>query len=345
MFSFLALSYLVVVSLILDRSNLSISKKHRDFAKHAKWVYERVMGVNVKIKSSVDSKKSKILVIANHPGLTDFLTLSSLHQDQFLHHDPIFVIDRKFTRVPILGKYWKNSNIPIGKGISDNEMECLKQFLEDYPNPFVLYLFPEGTICCSKTFKKSQQTEDGKFLHHLLIPKTKALTWFLPCFEQVFSLTIVNQGKDAHWWKWSLFGYYPHTVQLFLTDISDLFSDPQNIYHDLLALWKQKDAFFDLFFTNFDTNDFITKSCWVAVLCHLVLFILTMRSTGLFSNSLFLISSIENYIFRRHYWFHKFCLGLLFFDTNAYFAWACHFLIHLGFSTDAFKNKYNIKKT
>ena len=344
MFCLISIILFFISGLIIDKaSRLSPYQKIKLFSKLNGWFYEYVMGVDIKIHyDSIVSKHSdRMMIISNHPGCSDFLTIFSFHSREFPDHVPIFVLDKKFVRVPVMGKYYVSYHIAIAKKITDEELTAFQQFLTDFPQPFVLYIFPEGTTFCKEMFERSRKTPDGKLLDHVLIPKTKALAWFLPCVDSVSSMTILNHGEHPEYWSSLILDKYPHTIDLFLSDISGYFPKEENIYPKLLDLWKQKDVFLGIHQPEKEIHSVLKKMGALGIWIHFWCFLL-FSSPSFFCGLLFLFSCIENYMFRRHFWFNKACLfGLIFLGQMNIWSWMLHLFLNLGFSNDryGFKNK------
>lgn len=325
-----------VSGLILDRMNIPLEKKIRYFLQWCNFSMQKIGGIQFILDDPIPNKtkvseKTKILVTANHPGMTDMFSIFWFHNTQFPNHTPIFILDKRFVSIPIFGKYYKNFNIPIGKGVTEEEMEKSQKLLQEYPFPFVLYLFPEGTTMCKETFTKSKQTKDGQNLDYLLLPRTKAFQWFSPYCDAWLDLTLWNEGRHAEYISSFFMGMYPHTTHFSIQNISRDLKRCSDHCSFLRELWKKKDSFLsskkNLFLEGFQrTFDFFHG---VLLFYHILLIMFQRSPLCVGTAILFLLTCWEQYFFKRHYWLNKISLGF-FVLTHLEFISMFHILMNFG---------------
>lgn len=222
---------------------LEKAQREKLFYSFIPWIYQYLTGVSVlTYLPPLENMGKKILVLSNHPGFVDFLTLMCFHAKHFPDHDNIFVISKTYQKIPYFGKYFYNSpHIPMYKGISKEELEIHKKYLEEYDRPCVVYIFPEGNISCPKNIKKKKSP-----FPFSLIPKSTGITHLLPVMDQVIDITILYKGSPAYNETPMLLGEYPSSALMIGRDVTNTF-DKKTIDESLGLIWTNKNKLIQVF--------------------------------------------------------------------------------------------------
>lgn len=240
----LVLPLCYVIAIFLEWSFfLSRAEKVRIFHRLVGGFLGRLLGIHrITYLPPLENTGKKIIVLSNHPGFTDFLTLLCFHYKHFPRHDPLFIISSYYQKIPVFGKYFHNSpHIPIYKNMPDEELEKNKNYLKNYDRPCVVYLFPEGNLSSPKLIKKH-----GSRFPFSLEPRSKGLSWFLPTADQVIDLTLIYKGSPAHEELPLLCGKYPSSSLVIGKDATDMFHN-QTVQQTLDQLWKNKNKLLEVF--------------------------------------------------------------------------------------------------
>lgn len=296
------------------------------------FTYQHIIGMSISYDETfqldLESLGSKIFVISNHPGYTDFLNFVCFHQRYFsTTHEAIFVTIPKFSKFPFIGKYFlKNPHFTLYNGISKEELEDLKKYLENYPRPFVLYMMPEGSTYIDLKIEQSKKTEIGKHLKHLIYPRTKAFLHFYPLVDSVIDLTFCYKGAKAPYLGPCIMGQYPHSLYIHIENQTNfLFQQKNCIKKALESIWLKKDKILINFRTK-EKDDLVEETDFPLFfplgLSFLYLFFpmlsLYLKDFYLFGLTIiFWIFFLESFFWKRHFWMNK-LTGLLLY---AYLIW------------------------
>lgn len=307
MFFLIGVSMIILISLVLERLKCLEDKQRLGFCyKSIIWVSKKILGIRYEISglgdvASMDGER--ILVVANHPSLVDFISLLHFHYHVFPEHDVLFVIKRSFSNIPLFGKYFSKYHLLMEKNMPEEELESLGTKLKNYPNKCVVYIFPEGTSFCTETHSISRLCEDGKELLHTLLPKTKGLNYIFPHCDKIIDLTILNKGVGKAEYELNLlWGDYPKEVKMMVNPgfFKEL-KDRGSLSVEILELWKMKDQLIQYMKTPEETP-------WTGVLVfsfmtQLLLawsLILNGEILGCLMMMMYLLSSVDCFVWGRH---------------------------------------------
>lgn len=335
MLAILAGIFLVVIIWNTNKNHLlTINQRKNIILDHLIFLTTFWLGNKMTVESTLKKTEigSKNLVIANHPSVLDFAGISFFHQKVFPNHKPIFIIKKSYQNIPIIGKCLKDTKqIFLYKNITEDELTKYEEFLVDNNDPFVLYLFPEGTTFCKETFQKSLQTETGKGLNHLLFPRSKAFERFVPICEYIIDLTIVNHGGHAEYFSNLLWGAYPFHTVFYTKNVTDRFKNKRDPTSSLLTLWKEKDEFLSQ--QNAYQYPELVDLCgtWIHLWLVFLDYFLRQRVGSLVYGLVFVYSCYEYYVWKRHDYLNKACF-LLFFLSKPGLLFLFHIFINSLFS-------------
>ena len=111
-------------------------------------------------------------------------------------------------RVPILGKVWEGMGFIFLQREWNKDQENINQYcavLNDYPVPYVVLIFCEGTRFTGTKHESSNEfarSHDLKELKHHLIPRTKGFLHLYnnlkPSLSGIYDITIRTEGAKAN---------------------------------------------------------------------------------------------------------------------------------------------------
>lgn len=222
--------------------------KYEIFYNAHSFIYEYVLGMQIseeKTNDSISYQKlgKNVMVLLNHPGFLDFFSCMYFHQKHFgSSHTIIFATIPLLTKIPFLGKHFEqNPHFTLYNGMSEEDLLKVVTYLENFPSPFVLYLMPEGGTHKKSAFEKSQNTEIGKSLQHLTVPRSKAVKTFFPLMDSVLDLTLMTKGPKGSYLDQCVIGKYPSHLHIQVQDVSQNFKEEKDITKVLESIWLEKD--------------------------------------------------------------------------------------------------------
>lgn len=193
--------------------------------------------------------KDRLLVIANHPTVIDFMYLIHWAKLQDRMEELVFIAKDSVGNIPILGPHLHNTQCLISRDF-EKDKDKITSFCERLNRRprYILVIFPEGTTIDPDTRKKSVNfsAENGlDFFDNVLFPRHRGLDLILNSLniEQMLDLTIFYKddplNTKCNYEKDLLFDSYPRECLIIAKQIK---LRKEHIQDDLVRVWKKKES-------------------------------------------------------------------------------------------------------
>jgi hypothetical protein len=163
--------------------------------------------VNIHSINNESTHPDRILLIANHVKLIDYISLHTVLIKRYPDHLPVFVSVDKVKKIPYYGNIFEKYYILIDrKNKTTSVLNMIQQCNKLRSKKVVIVLFPEGDIYRHKNIVKSYnycKTNKINTFNNVLCPKVKAYETILKYFkpDQINLIQLAyskNNSKDTN---------------------------------------------------------------------------------------------------------------------------------------------------
>lgn len=146
--------------------------------------------------------KKRIVILSNHQNMIDFVHLQYFVSNNFPEHIPVFVINNRYSSVPLYGRYVDKFTIPIHGDITKDSITIERKINELKDKKVVIILFPEGKIYEKENIDKSNswcKKQNIENYTNVLCPRTKGLYTIINKFKpDVMLQSYLTYSDDIH---------------------------------------------------------------------------------------------------------------------------------------------------
>ena len=213
---------------------------------------------NVKIDDNLISsmKKDKILMMANHVNLTDIFQVQQMINTYFPEHKMVYLVKKSVTQLPIFGTYLRNHHIVVGNDYHQN-IQAIKDYMERLKDDKILiFIFPEGGTYYKGNIQRSDKwckEQNISLYNSCMCPRVRGLYTLFEAYRfDTIIQTYLTYPDDIHrnkavYYSDMFIGKLPRICNIFLTDVTDVFSKPMmdfNIFSNIVySYWREVDTF------------------------------------------------------------------------------------------------------
>jgi 1-acyl-sn-glycerol-3-phosphate acyltransferase len=268
MLFFLYTYTIVLREFILSKFNLIYENQKiwgRDVFRAAQFFngWRQYVKIDDNLMSSM--KKDKILMMANHVNLTDIFQVQQMINTHFPEHKMVYLVKNSVTQLPIFGTYLRNHHIVVGNDHHQN-IHAIKNYMERLKDEKILiFIFPEGG-----TYYKGNIQRSDKWCHQeniqpynaCMCPRVRGL---FTLFEAYKFDTIIQtyltypddiRRQKAVYYSDMFIGKLPRICNIFLTDVTDVFTKASTDFHPFSQLvysyWREVDTFLTEIYSNYE---------------------------------------------------------------------------------------------
>jgi 1-acyl-sn-glycerol-3-phosphate acyltransferase len=192
--------------------------------------------------------KDRLLVIANHPTVIDFLYIIHWAKLQDRLEELVFIAKDSVGNLPVIGQHLHNTQCLISRDF-DKDKDKIIGFCEKLNRrpKYILVIFPEGTTIDPDTRKKSVNfSAENNFdmFDNVLFPRHRGLDLIINHLniDQMLDLTIFYPddplNTKCNYEKDLLFDSYPRECRIIAKQIQ---LRQEHIQEDLVNIWKKKE--------------------------------------------------------------------------------------------------------